>query len=99
MAKFYVGQRVRFVAIQDPSDFDVDEIRAIDSQGVIVGPGRTFETYEDSYDWLVALPVYSDGAYCAYSWQLEPIQPDSCHPSKFTTLADLLTSLGAEAKA
>ncbi|ALN79483.1 hypothetical protein LA76x_1326 [Lysobacter antibioticus] len=59
---------------------DYAEARTIGSIGQIVGPGRTFETYEDSYDWLVHFPVYSDGALCAYSWQLEPARYDGMQP-------------------
>jgi hypothetical protein len=72
MSRLSIGQSVRFTRVEDESDTDCDELRAVGEVGMVVGAGRYFSDDPSAgYDCIVLLPSY--GEYCAWDWQLEPI--------------------------
>ena len=92
MARYFVGQRVRLICVEDPHDPLADDWGTVGDEGRVVGGGRYFaHCPEGGYDCICHFPSY--GEYCAWNWQLEPILPEGAQPSEFTTLRDLMDSL------
>lgn len=105
MAKFYVGQRVKLARhAHDWGRIDGKVMSgsvAVGDEGAVLGtdsqPNRGFVP---AHFPRVSVHLDKLGAHgMAPESVWEPIQPQGAAPSEFTTLADLLTSLGAEAKA
>lgn len=83
MAKFFVGQMVRLIHVEDPLDPEADDWGAVGDEGHVVAEGRYFSGNPIAgYDCVCHFPSY--GGYCAWGWQLEPILPDGHRASEFS---------------
>lgn len=105
MAKFYVGQRVKLA--RRPAAAEMVDGKLLPGRVRIGDEGTILGTDAQQNRGFVPatfprVSVHVDSLGChgmAPESVWEPIQPQGAAPSEFTTLADLLTSLGAEAKA
>lgn len=79
MSRFFVGQRVRIVDCDDPSDLEamrlvgceavVDSIDIVNEEG---DPGN------------IGVTVGSIDSFCFWPWELEPILPSGHQPAELT---------------
>lgn len=90
MSRFFVGQRVRLVKSFSGNDGLEGRIRTL---SVVPADAGWFDCYVDWADGSRDGP----SGYATSFWQIEPILPEGHQPSEFTTLTDLLDSLGVTA--